>query len=254
MFTTIDFGVNYANKKKMGFAKVKKVVEDSFFEGVDKIVCISNTVKECVTNIKYSSELINLHFTLGVHPIYSDGFRDEDIDFIEKNLETPKCFGIGEFGLDYHHGPSKEIQMNAFEKQLILAKKTNAKMYLHCRDAFDDFISIIKKHEYYNGFIHCFTGTLEQAIEYKNLGFKIGVTGYIFRNPLFASVIGNDLITLDDIIVETDAPHMRIHPKKFSSPSDILTIIKKISELKKMDYVECGNKLYQTSLKFLLEK
>ena len=163
---------------------------------------------------------------------------------------------IGECGLDYNRMFSpKESQIFAFESQIKLAQKLNKKLYLHCRDAYHDFIQIIKKYKYYNGLIHCFTGTLPEAIELTTLGFKLGITGFILdqrRNEHLLKVISHPDILLDMLVIETDAPFMQITKGLDSTPSDLWKVLEKIAELKRLSLDIVGTTIYDTSLKFLL--
>ena len=114
--------------------------------------------------------------------------------------------------------------------------------------------NFIKKHKYYNGLIHCFTGTLIQALEFTKLGFKLGITGWICdkrRNKDLIEVISHPNITIDMIVIETDTPFMPIHPKKESTPSDLWIVLEKIAEIKKLDINYIGEKIYDNSKKFL---
>ena len=143
-FYTIDFGVNYANSKKISEEKLKKILDISYKSGVDKIVCISNNIQESKNNLILADKYENLHFTLGIHPHNASQFKHEDMKFLEDNIKHKKCFGIGECGLDFNRNFSpKEKQIEVFKKQLELAKKTNSKLYLHCRDAYSCFIEIL---------------------------------------------------------------------------------------------------------------
>ena len=127
-------------------------------------------------------------------------------------------------------------------------------MYLHCRDAYDDFIEIIKKHNYYNGLIHCFTGNITQALEFTKLGFKLGITGWLLdkrRNKDLQAVVSHPEITIDMLVVETDAPFMSLYPKKESISSDLWYVLEEIANLKKLDNHSGGAKIYDNSVKFL---
>lgn len=86
--------------------------------------------------------------------------------------------------------------------------------------------------------MHCFTGNIEQALEFTRLGFKLGITGWLLdkrRNADLIKVIENPDIKLEMLIVETDAPFMAIRPKKFSLPEDTAIIVKRIAELKEIN-------------------
>jgi TatD DNase family protein len=148
----------------------------------------------------------------------------------------------------------KDKQIYAFEEQIKLAKELNIKLYLHCRDAYDDLIHIIKKYNYFNGLIHCFTGNIIQAIEFTKLGFKLGITGWLLdkrRNKDLQDVISHPEITIDMLVIETDAPFMPLYPKKESTPSDLWIVLEEIAKIKNMDLNVVGEKIYDNSVKFL---
>lgn len=255
-YFTIDFGVNFGHTKRYPDDVLDKLMEDSWKAGVDKVVSISNNIKECYRNLKLGDIHKDLHFTVGIHPHNAKEYKEGDLKFLEEHIKDPKCFGIGECGLDFNRNFSpQDKQLEVFEKQIILAKKHNAKLYMHCRDAHDEFIALLKKHEYYNGLLHCFTGNINQALEITSLGFKIGITGWLLdkqRNKDLVEVVKDDRITLDMLVVETDAPFMPVHRKRRESfPADTGVIVETIAELKKMDNVECGKKIYENSISFL---
>lgn len=254
IYFTIDFGVNYASKKYEE-EEIKKLLEESYTSGVDAVVSISNSISESVRNIKLSKIFPRLYFTLGVHPHNAKNFKEKDLELIGNNLSNSKCFGIGEIGLDYNRlFSTKEEQINAFVKQLELAKTMNSNVYLHCREAFDDMIKIIKEVGHFKGVVHCFTGTLEQALEFTSLGFKIGITGWLLdqrRNSDLVRTVSSELITLDMLFVETDAPFMPIKPSKKSISSDTAYIVEEIARLKRMDQVDVGKHLYKNAVDML---
>ncbi len=252
---TIDFGVNFANTKRYPEKKLKEILEDSYKNRVDKVVSISNSIRESHINIELGKKYEMLHYTLGIHPHDAKNYKEGDMEFIEQNLANHKCFGVGETGLDYNRMYSpKEKQIEVFKLQIDLAKKHNANLYLHCRDAYDDFIQILKEKEHYKGLVHCFTGNITQALELTGLGFKLGITGWIFderRNKDLVKLIRNDKIKLEMLVVETDAPYMAINNQKESIPLNTFQIIIEIARIKKIDYIECTHRIYQISDFFL---
>ncbi len=254
-FNTIDFWVNFANTKRYPEAKLAQLLNDSYNQGVDKVVSISNSIREARINIELGVKYPMLYYTLGIHPHDAKSYRTGDIEFIEQNLTNDKCFGVGECGLDYSRMFSpKEKQLEVFGLQIDLAKKTDSNLYLHCRDAYDDFIQILKEKNYYKGLVHCFTGNIDQALELTGLGFKLGITGWILdsrRNKDLVRVVRDSRITLDMLVVETDAPYMPIHPAKESVPADTGLIVEEIARLKKIDFIECGKQIKLNAEKFL---
>ena len=251
----IDFGVNYATSKYTT-EKVKEILIKGFKFGVTHVLSISNSIAECERNIELSNEIPQLYFTVGCHPHYAKDYKINNQEFISNTLKHPKCFGIGECGLDFNRNfSSKEDQLKVFKLQLELAKTNNKKLYLHCRDAFPEFISILKEINYYDGLVHCFTGTLIQAQELVQLGLKLGITGWLLdnrRNHSLIEVISSNTIPLESFVIETDAPYMCIiKKKKVSYSEDLSLVVSRIAELRQIDEENCNNILYNTALHFL---
>jgi TatD DNase family protein len=254
-FYTVDFGVNFANKSRYPDVELEKLMEESYNSGVDRVVCISNSIPESKINLELEKKYPNLYFTLGIHPHNAKQFKKSDIAFLETNISNPKCYGIGECGLDYNRMFSpKEKQLEVFGIQIDLASKYNLPLYLHCRDAMDDFIELLKEKNYFNGLVHCFTGNLNQALELVGLGFKLGITGWIFdsrRNKDLVNVVKSKKIPLNMLVVETDAPFMPIRPAKISIPSDTGYIVEEIARLRQIDIIDCGKQIYSNSIQML---
>jgi TatD DNase family protein len=258
-YFTIDFGVNFASVSRYPEAKLDKIMTDSWNSGVDKVVCICNSIKEFDQIKKLESKYTNLYYTIGIHPHNARLFKSSDIELIKANLSNSKCFGLGECGLDYSRMFSpQDIQLQVFRTQLEIAKSSDSNLYLHCRDAWDDFIKVIKEVGHYKGLVHCWTGTLDQALELTSLGFKLGVTGWIYdtrRNRNLVKCIRDPRIKLEMLVVETDAPFMPIDfNTKESVPSDTGFIVEEIARLKAIDTIECGKSIYKTSIEFLTKK
>jgi len=249
----VDFGVNYA---KYSSEKLEKLLKDSWDNGVERQVFISNSMKEAHLMQKLSKKFDSMYYTLGVHPHNASQFKLEDLKFIESQKDEKKFIAIGECGLDYNRMFStKEAQIYAFEQQIIIAKKLNKKLYIHCRDAYDDTINIIKKHQYFNGIVHCFTGSVIQALELTKLNFKLGITGWLLdkrRNKDLVETVSHPEISIDMLLIETDAPYMPIYPKKESVSSDLWIVIEEIAKLKKLPINFVGTTLYNNSIKFML--
>jgi TatD DNase family protein len=254
-FYTVDFGVNFASSKRYPENKLKTLLEESWNNGVESVVCISNSIKESKNILELVKKYDMMYYTIGIHPHSAKEFVQTDIKFIESQITNSKCFGVGECGLDYNRMFSpKEKQIEVFEYQIDIAKKFNTNLYLHCRDAYDDFIKILKEKNYFKGLVHCFTGTLSQALELTSLGFKLGITGWLVdkrRNQDLVKVVSDKRIKLEMLVVETDAPFMPIYPAKESIPSDTGYIIEEIAKLKNVNFITCGKIIYSNSIGLL---
>lgn len=189
--------------------------------GVSKIITIGTEPEDLQTVIdlavKYAPDV---YCTIGVHPHEGVKYSDEVGKFLLENAPRPEVVAIGEIGLDYYYNQSpKEEQIDAFEKQLDIAKQLNLPVEIHTRDAEEETIRILKKYKGdVNGVIHCFTGTEWLAKEALDLGFNISISGVAtFKNATALRDIVKNIIPLDRIHVETDSPFLAPVPMRGKS-------------------------------------
>ena len=133
----------------------------------------------------------SIFMTIGFHPDEVDDLTDKDILDLEILIKTnKKIVGIGEIGLDYYHNDmNKEKQKEFFEKQLDLAEKYDLPVVIHSRDSIQDVYDILKTHKC-RGVIHCFSGSIEMAKLFIDLGFYLGIGGVLtFKNSKLKEVI-----------------------------------------------------------------
>lgn len=182
---------------------------------------------------------------VGLHPT---GIEDEDFDRgkYKKLAQKNKAVAIGETGLDYYRieqGADRKSQIakqkEVFKKHIDLAIELNKPLIIHCRDAHDDLIEILKDKSSklkanLNGVIHCFTGNLEQAKEYRGLRFKIGLNGIITFSRDYDKVILDT--PLEDILLETDCPYLTPVPYRGqrNESSYVIEVAKKLAEIKNL--------------------
>ena len=169
---------------------------------------------EIVEVLEYSKKYDELFLTIGFHPEVCDDITEEDISWL-KNLivNNPKVVGVGEIGLDYHYdGYNKDRQIKLFEEQLKIAEELGLPVVIHSRDATLDTINTLKKYSVI-GDIHCFSGSLETAKIYINMGYVLGIGGVItFKNSKLRDVVSN--LSISNIILETDSPYLAPMPHR----------------------------------------
>ena len=156
-----------------------------------------------------------LRCTAGIHPHLATQWTDAPKrarSILGSVLRNPLAVAAGECGLDYFRNLSPpDAQRAAFTGQLELAAEHGKPVFLHQRDAHDDFLAILKDSEAarLGGVAHCFTGGPAEAESYLNLGLHIGITGWILderRNHELLQAIS--LIPLDRVLLETDSPYL----------------------------------------------
>ena len=176
----------------------------------------------------------NVFGTLGIHPENVDKYTQEDLKFIEENINHQKIVAIGEIGLDYHYtSENKDKQIELFKKQLDIALKYHKPIVVHSRDAINDTYNILK-HYKLKGTIHCFSSSLEMAQEFIKLGYKIGIGGVLtFKNgKKLQSIV--KFLDLRNILIETDSPYLSPEPLRGrrNEPKNVLYVAQKISQIK----------------------
>ena len=187
----------------------------------------------------------NMFLMIGLHPcdVKSDTYEHE-LAFVENKLLEEKFAAVGEIGLDlYWDTTTLELQKYAFIKQINLAKKFKLPIIIHIRDAFKEALEIIEKEKDSDlyGIVHCFSGNLEQAKQFIDLGFYLGIGGVVtFKNGKIDKFLKE--IPLENIVLETDSPYLAPTPfrGKRNESSYLKVIADKISDIYELMPDEVG--------------
>lgn len=236
----IDIGANLSNEQFKN--DIENIILNAKQSGLTDIILTSTDLKSFHKNVdiinKYQ-HIIPLHNTLGLHPHNAD----KHIDFFSKfdSLINDKIVSIGEFGLDYFRMLStKENQIQCMNLFLEKEKKYNLPLFMHERDAQNDFISLLKNQKVKNKkIVHCFTGDTKSLKKYLEIDCFIGITAWFTDTKR-----GIDLkeaisyIPLDKLMIETDCPYLSPKNKtpyiNRNEPSFLIHIAKGISDIKKI--------------------
>lgn len=153
-----------------------------------------------------------LYATAGVHPHHAADYTDASDELIRSLALRESVVAVGECGLDYYRNYSpRDAQLEAFRSQLDIASDTGLPVFLHQRDAHDDFVAILEPAlpSISRAVAHCFTGEGESLREYLELGLWIGITGWICderRGAHLQEIVAE--IPDNRLLIETDAPYL----------------------------------------------
>lgn len=153
-----------------------------------------------------------MYATAGVHPHHASDYSDTVHSTLAELTANDAVVAAGECGLDYCRNFSPpDDQRDAFRRQLELAADTQLPVFLHQRDAHDDFVKILEPAmgNITRAVAHCFTGGEDELLAYLELGLYIGITGWICderRGKNLKNIVGQ--IPLDRLMIETDAPYL----------------------------------------------
>ena len=214
----IDIGVNLTHDQLLDI--IDKVVNDMIGVNVNNAIITSSCIDETYKALEIIDKYPSIFYTTaGFHPHHAKDFKESNISIIKKLLDNKYVVAIGECGLDFYREYStKREQVNCFEHHLTLASDTKKPLFLHERDAFNDFYDMLKNHcdNLHNFVVHCFTGNKNNLMKYLDLGAYIGLTGWLTdtnRGSHLKDII--KFIPHDRIMIETDAPYLIPHNINF---------------------------------------
>lgn len=225
----IDIGANLTDSMYQGIyggtqkhpEDLKHVLTRARNIGVEKIIVTVGSKDDLPRAQQIIADDSTLSMTVGIHPTRCNEFEafpegpEAFMKFISTAIESNRVSAIGELGLDYDrlHFCAKDVQKKYFEQQLDLAEKFRLPLFLHCRAAHEDMLEILNRNCSKitgGGVVHTFDGSLEQAQQFIELGFCIGLNGCSLKTEDNLTVAAK--IPDDKILLETDAPWCEIRP------------------------------------------
>lgn len=184
---------------------------------------------------------------IGIHPemagLPSLNVREGLGGELSELVLSPKVVAVGECGLDYYRldvkshsaKASRDKQIDLFEMQIEFAIKHDKPLMLHCRDAYEEVLEILKKYPKARGNCHFFAGSTEQAKKFLDIGFIMSFTGVVTFTHAYDEVI--KFLPKESIMSETDAPFVAPVPYRGNKnePSFVVEVAGKIAEIRDED-------------------
>ncbi|ASA26513.1 TatD family hydrolase [Paenibacillus donghaensis] len=208
---TIDIGVNLMHRS---FGEDReRVVQAAADAGVSPLILTGTSIRSSEAAAKYAAQYPRrLYATAGVHPHDVKSCDARTLPALRRLAAREEVVAIGECGLDYNRDFSpRELQRDWFGRQLELAAQLRLPLFLHERDAHEDFARMLRegRPEALPAVVHCFTGSEAELHSYLELGLHIGITGWICderRGGPLREVVRH--IPLERMMIETDAPFL----------------------------------------------
>jgi TatD DNase family protein len=207
----IDIGANLAHDSFD--ADRNAVLERAHEAGVAQIVVTGSSEPSTRRAIDLArAHPGSLFATAGVHPHHAADLKLEALPALEAAARDSAVVAAGECGLDYFRDFSpRDAQRRAFAWQLEIAAKVGKPVFLHQRDAHEDFVAILREHRSHlkGGVAHCFTAGQAERDAYLDLDLHIGITGWINdeRRGLHLREVVKG-IPAERLLIETDAPYL----------------------------------------------
>ncbi len=234
-----------------------EIIKQVYNSGVTKLISAGYSLESSKKAIDLSKKYDFIYATCGISP----NDIPENMDELDKQLfelksllENTKVVAIGEIGLDYYwNTENKELQKQAFIKQIELANSVNLPIVIHTREAIMDTLDILKnvKKPLKPGVFHCCPLNIELVKEALKLGFYISFAGSVtFKNSKNANQVVKQ-VPLDRILIETDSPYLAPEPKRGTrnDSRNVRYILGKVAEYKEISESELAKITYQNARK-----
>lgn len=225
------------------FPEVEAILARAQEAGLEFILNINTDLITLERGIELSRRYPWVFQAAATHPHDVEKDGEADFPFFADYARKGVLKAIGEIGLDYHyHHSSKESQALFLRRYLQLALECKLPVIIHCREAFDDFFSILDSEykvdgKHAPGVLHCFTGTTADAEKVLERGWYISMSGIVtFKKSLELQEIAKK-VPLDRLLIETDAPFLapQSHRGKRNEPAYVVEVAKFIAALRQVE-------------------
>lgn len=191
-------------------------INDSLVANVNKFLVVGFDLVSSKESIKIAELYDGCFAAVGIHPSDAKKAGASDLDNIKELAKNKKVIAIGEIGLDFYWDKDekiKEQQKEFFIKQISIANECNLPISIHCRDAIEECLQILKQNPVKKGGImHCYAGSAESAKEFIKLGFVLGFGGTVtFKNSIKPKEVVAS-IPSSAYVLETDSPYLTPEP------------------------------------------
>lgn len=212
-------------------------------KGVNAIVTIGTDLKSSRKSIELAQSHPDIFTSVGFHPHDAAAVNDESLKELKELAQQPKIVAIGEIGLDFYRNYApRPRQLEAFQKQLEMAYELHFPVIIHSRNAQKETWDILSQwvnstdNGRHRGVIHCFSGDIDLANRYIDMGFFISLAGPVtYPGATEKTRIARE-IRLDKLLVETDCPFLTPLPYRGqrNEPSYVALTVERIATIREM--------------------
>ena len=232
----------------------EEVVKEAAEKKVTKMVTIGIDLESSKIALEFASRFAGVYAAIGFHPHEAKLLDEENLKELEKLAKKDTVVAIGETGLDYYWKHSTlPCQMEAFKKQINLARKLNLPLIIHDREAHQDTLKVLAEEaKGLKILLHCFSGDLDIAKVCIERGYYLGIGGVVtFSNAIKLRAIVKE-VSLENLVLETDSPYLAPHPfrGKSNEPKYIPLIAEKIAEIKGISLEKVAESTSRTAQEF----
>jgi len=220
-----------------------EVIRRAQEQGVDMIVTVGTNLSLSRKAVAIARKYANVYATVGVHPHDVEKTIPETFDVLKDLVEQNRqeIVAYGEIGLDFFRNISpQKKQMDAFTRQLELARELNLPVIIHDREAHQQTLGLVRESGVRRGVFHCFSGDYEMAKQCVDMGFYISIPGVVTFDKAKTIQEVAARVPISSLLLETDAPYLAPvpHRGKRNEPSFVVHTAKKVAEIRNIPLEE----------------
>ncbi len=206
--------------------------------GVNLMVTISTRIANFARLQAIAEAHDNVFFTVGTHPHNAAEEAEYTAEQIIELTAHPKVIGIGEAGLDFHYDNSpRDLQECGFRIHIDAARQTGLPLVIHTREAEEKTLEIMSDEMGKGAFkplMHCFSSRSWLAEKCVEMGAYVSFSGILTFNSAKEVKKSAELVPMDRLLVETDAPFLAPvpHRGKPNQPAYVAETVKVLAEIK----------------------
>ena len=230
--------------------RLDEVIEQARIAGVHTMITVATDGDDALAARQISELNENIYFSSGIHPLHADG--EWKWEYVLEAARDEKCVAWGELGLDRHYSePSFELQSQLLEEQLALIegeKDDSRPVIVHCRKAVDDLLPRFEASSIDGTrfVFHCFTEEPDDAKKILDFGSMISFTGVVTYKNATQVAAAAQLVPIDRIMIETDAPYLSPEPVRSIRPNEPKHVVYTASHLASLFNMSIGDFERQT--------
>jgi len=222
-------------------SRLDDVLASARAAGVEKFIVPGVSPEKWAGIARLAAGTTGVFAAFGLHPMLAGRYDETLLEELARYAAN--AIAIGEIGLDYVlSGVPRDVQVIAFRSQLHLAVRMGLPVIIHCRKAFSDLILILREEgvREVGGVMHAYSGSAEMAHQFIKENLLISLAGTVtYRNAVKSPLVAS-LISLENLLLETDSPDMAPEPHrgKVNEPAFLLETARTVAEVKGIDIEE----------------
>ncbi|MFQ5895270.1 MAG: TatD family hydrolase [Nitrospinota bacterium] len=213
------------------------VLERAQRAGVAYVLAVSSDYNSGRKVVDLARRHAEVYGAIGIHPHSVRSFGRKTLPALARLAEEPKVVAVGEVGLDFYRSQtSRKAQLRAFQEQVGLAKELKRPLVIHCREAEEEILHILREERAWQvgGIVHCFTGSYEFGKAVLGLDFLLGVGGVLTFEKSDTLRDAVERLPIEDMVVETDSPYLAPAPHRGrrNEPAYVRHTAERLAEVK----------------------